>query len=440
MIKVLPRTRSIYYGWWMAGVGGLILLVTGVPIFHAMTVWAVALAAQFGWNRTQLGFALSLTRVEGSISGPISGYLTDRFGSRVVVFSGLLVLAGGFVFFSQVRNLWMFYLAYFIMSIGQGQAGWLPVMSLLNQWFRRRLSLAVAIAVSIMGLGSLLLVPAIAWAVNPDADRIGWRVTAIIVAGIALASAFVIPKLIRNRPQDYGLLPDGDPPDREADIGQARTARGLAPATGQADTTQDFTTGQALRTSAFWCITFGHGLASMVILAIMSHLGLLMVEDQHFSVQTAAWVVSAYTGTSLVFQMLGGYIGDRVPKNLGLFFFTVIQGVGVLMLVVSSSLAGFYTFAVLFGIGLGGRTPMTTSIRGEYFGRASFGKIFGLSMVPMNVLLFIASPMAGYMRDRQGTYDHAFLTMAILTFIGAVLFLVSKKPRLPARVAYPQPY
>jgi len=86
---------------------------------------------------------------------------------------------------------------------------------------------------------------------------------------------------------------------------------------------------------------------------------------------------------------------------------------------------------VLFGIGFGGRTPLTTAIRGDYFGRASFGKILGISTVPMNILLLIAAPMAGFMRDELGDYDMAFLVLAGLNMIGAVLFLVAKKPQLP---------
>ena len=81
---------------------------------------------------------------------------------------------------------------------------------------------------------------------------------------------------------------------------------------------------------------------------------------------------------------------------------------------------------------------MTTAIRGEYFGRASFGKILGISTVPMNVLLLISSPLAGYMRDVQGSYEGAFITLAILNFIGAGLFLLSKKPKLPTPTKRPQ--
>ena len=78
------------------------MVISTVPLFHAMSVWAVALEREFGWNRTQLGFALTFTRVEGGLMGPLEGYLTDKIGTRRMVFIGLVILGGGFVFFGQV--------------------------------------------------------------------------------------------------------------------------------------------------------------------------------------------------------------------------------------------------------------------------------------------------------------------------------------------------
>ena len=124
-------------------------------------------------------------------------------------------------------------------------------------------------------------------------------------------------------------------------------------------------------------------------------------------------------------------MGDRIPKNVALFIFTAVQAGAVVLLAMASSLFDFYLFAIIFGIGFGGRNPLTTAIRGEYFGRASFGKILGVSTVPMNILLLISSPMAGYMRDVQGSYESAFMTLAVLNFLGAGLFLMSRKPKLP---------
>ncbi len=167
----------------------------------------------------------------------------------------------------------------------------------------------------------------------------------------------------------------------------------------------------------------------MVILAIMAHLG-LFIKDLGLDVQTTAWVVSVYTAVSMVAQIAGGYLGDQMPKRLVLFIFTTIQAGAVVVLTYASTLSMLYLFAILFGIGFGGRSPLTTSIRGDYFGRASFGKILGLSTVPMNVLLLIAPPFAGYVRDTQGTYTMAFIVLAALNFFGGILFLMAKKPVL----------
>ena len=412
------RLKGVYYGWWLVAVTGVTMTVATVPLYHAMTVWSVALEAHFGWTRTQLGLALTLTRIEGGIMGPLEGYLTDKLGTRRMVLIGLLILGVGFLIFWRVDNLWMFYLAFIVMALGQGLGSWLPLMTGLNNWFIRRRAMAMGWANVGSRLGALLLVPAIAWAVNPNADRLGWALTALVMAIITLSLAFPLSRAIRDRPP-----PAASPPDRGP--GPASRSRpSPAPVTQR-----DLSASQAIRTPAFWLIAFGHGFTSMVILAIMTHLGLLL-KDKGFDVETTGWIVSAYTGVAMIFQLVGGYLGDRAPKNLVLFGFTSIQAAAVLILTYASSLPMFYLFAVLFGAGFGGRNPLTTAIRGEYFGRGSFGKILGLSTVPMNVLLLLSSPFAGYIRDTTGTYTTAFLVLAGLNFFGGVLFLFARRPRV----------
>jgi len=176
------------------------MVLATVPLFHAMSVWAVALENNFGWSRTQLSLAITFTRVEGGLMGPLEGYLSDRIGTRRMVFIGLLVLAAGWLLFGQVHNLWMFYLAFVVMSLGQGLGGWVPLMTLLNHWFVRRRAMAMGLAMMGSGLGALLLVPAIAWEIDPDHDRLGWRLTATIIAGVVIVAALTIPRLILNLP------------------------------------------------------------------------------------------------------------------------------------------------------------------------------------------------------------------------------------------------
>ncbi len=421
------RLKGVYYGWWLVAISGFVMVIATGPLFHAMSVWAVAMERQFGWSRAQLGWALTFTRIEGGIMGPLEGYLTDKIGTRRMVLIGLLITGAGFMFFGRVQNLWMFYMAYIIMALGQGMGSWVPMMTMLNHWFSRRRAVAIGWANVGSRFGALLIVPAIAWAVDPDQDRLGWSLTAICLGIFVVAIAFPISRVIRNRPQEYGLLPDGDPP---ASPSSGAAAQGPA-SRAQSAAEGDLTASQALRTSAFWLISFGHGFTSMVILAIMSHLGLL-IEDKGYTVQMTGWIIAVYTVVAMGFQLVGGYVGDRVPKRIALFIFTSIQAGAVVVLTTATSLSTFFLFAVLFGIGFGGRNPLTVAVRGEYFGRTSFGKILGLSTVPMNLLLLISSPMAGYMRDRLGTYNEAFLILAGLNFFGGVLFLLARRPRFPA--------
>ena len=427
----------IFYGWWLSGLAGLVMVISAVPVFHGMAVWAPVLRDHFGWSATQIGAALSLTRAEGALMGPIEGYLADKLGTRRMVLIGLLVLVGAFALFSQVNSLWVFYLAFILMSLGQGLGGWVPLMTMLNHWFSRRRGTAMGISMSVMTGGALLVVPAIAWAIEVDPDTqsavLGWRTTALVIAGVILVGALVLPLLIRNRPQDMGLRSDGDSADEASSDRRAPTLEEVA---ASLPPEPELTVRQALRTQAFWCIALGHGFASMIILAIMSQLGLMMTEIG-YSLQTVAWIVSLYNFVALPFQFVGGYIGDRIPTNIALFLFTALQGIAVVLITINTSIYMFYVFAILFGIGFGGRTPLTTAIRGEYFGRASFGRILGISTVPMNILLLISAPMAGFMREQLGDYQWAFLTLAILNGIGAVLFLIARRPRLQA--AQPAP-
>jgi sugar phosphate permease len=422
--RLRTRVDRLYYGWRLVPVSGMIMAIATTPMFHAMGLWFVALESSFGWSRTQLSLAFAFTRVEGGILGPLEGYLVDRLGTRRLVFIGMIVMGIGWLFFSQIRALWMFYLAYMIVALGQGLGGWLALTTMLNNWFSRRRATAMGWSSAISRLGTLLLIPAIAWAIDPEFDRLGWEFTTALLGIMILLVAFPLSRLVRNRPEDHGLLPDGDAPDEVESRDATRTSEGTTTTTAQVD----FTLGQAVRTRAFWLIGFGHGFTSMLLIGLVAHLAPMMT-DRGYSLPTAALVITAYTTMSMIFQAVGGMVGDRFPKHLAITVFVFIQAAAVILLVYGpSTLPVAYGFAVLFGIGFGGRSPLTTSIRGDYFGRKSFGKIMGVSQVPMNVLLLIAPIFAGVMRDWRGDYDIAFTVLAGCSAFGGVLFLFAKRP------------
>ncbi|MFQ6027071.1 MAG: MFS transporter [Dehalococcoidia bacterium] len=420
-----PKTkaRGLFYGWWLSGIAALIMILGTVPFFQGMTAWFVVLESQFGWSRAQLSGAFALTRVEGSIMGPIGGYLIDKLGPRRMVLIGLLVLGGGFLLLSRVTNLWQFYLAFVVMSAGAGLGTWLPMMTVLNNWFNRRRATAMALAMEGFSLGGVILVPILAWAIDPDLpNRPGWRATAAAIGLLILIASFPVSRLVRNRPEDYGQRPDG--------LSAPAISEGPTANPEERPQASDYTWQEAVRTKTFWIITMGHACSSIVIVTLMVHLG-PMLHDRGFSLQMVGWVVSTYTGVTAVFTLVGGYIGDRMPIRLALFGFSAIQSAAVVVLLFADTTLLVLLFAVLLGIGFGGRNPLSTAIRGVYFGRRAFASITGISMVPMNVFLLASPLFAGIMFDLRGSYMVPFLVVAVVSFFGAGLFLFLGSPDAP---------
>ena len=412
--------RRIFYGWALVGVAAFIMVIGTVPLFQGMTAWFVVLEREFAWSRTQLSIAFSLSRVEGSIMGPISGYLIDKLGSRRMVLIGLVIAGGGFVIMSRMENIWHFYAAFVVMSMGVGLGTWMPMMTVLNNWFARNRSTAMALSMEGFLVGGMVLVPLLAFAIDPDAaGRPGWRNTALGIGLFLIAVAFPLSLLIRNSPEPYGHYPDGD-------AAAARVRQSAAP--GAAGNKQDYTWQEAVRTKNFWLITMGHACSSIVIVTITVHLG-PMLDDRGFSLQTIGWVVGAYTGVAAIFTLIGGYVGDRLPIRLALFGFSAVQSGAVLALILAETAPMVYLFAVLMGIGFGGRNPLTTAIRGVYFGRKAFASITGMSMIPMNILLLAAPLFAGIMFDATQSYTVPMAVVAIVSLCGSTLFLFLGSPQ-----------
>ena len=415
--------RGMFYGWKLVGLALLVIALASGPIWSGVGVWVTALELHFGWTRAQLTGAFSLAQLEGSILGPFMGYLIDRLGSRRMVFAGLVITGLGFILFSRTDNLLIFYLSYGLIMLGSAAGTWLPLMTAINRWFIRKRSMAMAVAAEGSPLGGLLLLPVLAWAVTPG--NFGWSTTALWIGIVFLALAFPMSWLIRERPEDYGERTDGDLSPNPM-MGQGDVA-GIAPSTIGGTDQPDYTARQAIRTSAFWLITFGHACSSLLFATMTVHL-VPMLTDQGLSLQSAASVFSVMMGVAAVFQLIGGYMGDRMETRVALAIFGFIQAAGFTMAVFVQTIPMSILFAVLFGAGFGGRNPLTVAIRAEYFGPNAFATITGISSAPMYLFMLAAPLFAAFMFDTQGSYMIAWLILGALGSMSGVLFLLAKKP------------
>ena len=422
--------RGMFYGWWLAVTGAVIMVIGTVPLFQALSLWLPVLSQNFGWTPFQMSWAFTLTRVEGTVMGPIAGWGVDKLGPRKMVVIGMVIFAVGFILFSRTDNLWMFYLAFVVVSLGAGLGSWLPANTALNNWFRRRRSTAMSIPMLGFGLGGVVIVPLMAWSMGWDIKagveipgRLGWQNTALLVGAIGLVSAVPLALLVRNRPEDYGQHPDGVDPDSVSAASPQRSANGGAIA-------PDYSWQEAIRTRAFWLITMGHASSSIIIISVMFYLGLIMA-DRGFPLEQIGGVISVQTAVSTAFIVVGGIIGDRIPIRLAIFGFSILQSCAMVVLLMAETLPMFYLFTILMGIGFGGRTPLTTAIRGVYFGRSSFARITGISMIPMNIMFIVVVPYVAWMEEYiTGSYTEPMASIAAVSAVGAMMFLFLGNPRL----------
>ena len=413
--NIYKRLSGAFYGWKLVGISFFILTLSSLVSFQGTGTFVVALERHFGWSRTLLSGAFALTRVQGAALGPIEGYLIDKFGPSRMVMAGFLVMGTGFVLFSLVQTAWHFYVAFVVISLGAGLGGWLAMIAAVNNWFIKHRALALSIGMSGTHVAGLL-VPFLALSI----ESYGFQRVALGTGLLLIAIAIPAARLVRNRPEEYGMVPDGEHEPTKSEEGIEE----------EGEPEPAFTAGEALRTRAFWCIAIAHIASAVPIVTLSIHL-VPKLTDIGLSLSMAGVVVATYTVVALPTQFISGYLGDKFPKPPLIFVFLSLQAIALLVIAVTSSVAGAFLFAALFGVAFGGRMPLLFSIRGEYFGRKSFATIMGMSQLPSNFMMIGAPLFAGYMFDTTGTYFVPFSFFAAFTFLGAFLILFAKKPEPP---------
>ena len=411
--------HAVFYGWGLVVITIFLNAVTGSPVFGGVGVWVDALEQHFGWSRAELSLAFSLGQLESGLAGPVVGILVDKYGPKKIVFSGVTIIGLGFILFSQTNTLLVFYASYIVIMLGASAGGWLPMMSVINNWFDKNRTMAMGLGGIGFSMGSFLLVPLLAWLVQPDG--IGWRTTSMSLGIFFILLAYPISTLIRNTPEEFGEIPDG--------IKAVEKEKGKRTRNFAMKVDNEFPMMTIIKMPVFWILAICNGMSTMLIGTMTVHL-ILALKDQGIAVQTGAWIWGSTMLFSGAAQIFGGYLGDKVPKNISLCVFGIIQALGVMYSTSITTVLMAPIFVVVYGLGFGARIPLGTAIRGEYFGRKAFGKVLGVSMLPMMILMTLGPYVAGLMYDHYGSYDRAFYYLAIVSLIGSIGFLFCKNPNV----------
>jgi MFS family permease len=412
----------VFYGWIVvAGAFVSHLLSYGI-LTVAFGVFFPFMAEALGLGRGLLASVAAAARLVSAALSPLLGPVVDRRGPRGIMALGVLSLAGGAVVLAAAGNAWHVFLGYgVVMAFGSIALGELTGDTTVARWFVRRRGRALA--VSTMGLSTAGIVIPLPVALLIAA--LGWRGAWLALAGVILVLGTAAAAVMRRRPEDHGLSPDG-----------AATPR-PGGAAASAATEVSFSARAAARTPAFWLLVVSTNLAGLGFFGVNLHL-FSYVTDGGLSAAVAAAMITYLYTLHTVAKPLWGVIAERVHVRYCIAACYAGGALGVLILLLApASVAGLAAFGTVYGLTRGAQSFVTSLAWADYFGRQAQGAIRGLAS-PFRHLSAAAGPVVGgVLYDLTGDYRLAFAIFATAFLAGAAVALAAKPPRLSAAASAP---
>jgi MFS family permease len=401
--------RRPFYGWVVvAACFGILLVAYGIQFSYG--VFLPAMAAETGWDRTSLSLPFSLYVLVYSALGAASGWCTDRFGPRLVVATGAVLLGGGLLLTSRVDALWQLYLSLGLIAALGMSAIYVPCSATVVRWFTWRRGLALGLASSGQGFGNLLVPPLAAVLVA----TYGWRSTYLLLGLAGTLLIVLCASLLVRDPERLGLHADGIAP-LAAGHGAARPPEPV------------WTLASARRTPALWLLTAVYTLTFLVVFLPMVHV-VPFALDLGVAPVRAALALSLIGAGSLAGRLLSGAISDRLGRLATLGTALSLQALAFLGFLSSTGVGLLYPSALLFGFAFGATSILLPAIVGDFFGRLAVGSILGFVWAIAASAAAFGPVVAGYLYDLTGSYGGAFALSAALNLAAACLVLLLRRP------------
>jgi MFS family permease len=398
-----------FHGWVVvAGCFGILFTAYGIQFSYG--VFLPASAADTGWDRTSLSLPFSLYVLIYSALGAASGWCTDRWGPRLVIAAGAVLLGGGLLLTSRVDALWQLFLSLGLIAALGMSAIYVPCNATVVRWFTRRRGLALGISSSGQGFGNLLVPPLAALLIA----GYGWRSTYLVLGLAGAVMILLCTSLVVRDPERMGLHADGVAPDAAPAREAGRPAEPV------------WSLAAARRTAAFWLLAAVYTMTFLVVFLPMVHLAPFAL-DLGIAPVRAALALSLIGAGSLVGRLSCGAISDRLGRLPTLATALSLQALGFLGFLASGGVGLLYPSALLFGLAYGGTSVLFPAIVGDLFGRLAVGAILGFIWAIAASAAAFGPVIAGYLYDTTGSYGGAFLLGAGLNLGAACLVLLLAK-------------
>ena len=363
---------------------------------------------------------MSLQRTESGAISPFVGWFVDKFGPRNVMLFGTGLTALGFILLSRIQELWQFYAAFLVLTIGLSFGTFLIVTTAVANWFVENRSKALSITMAGSGLGGVL-VPVIIWLIATT----DWRTGLVVVAIGHLVIGIPVSFVMKSRPEDYGLLPDGALPEEPDELsGSEDAARRRTALSSEVN----MTTRQALTSRVFWQLAIAMGVSGMVISASIHQIP--AITSFGISRNIAGFAILGVSLFSVAGRLGSGFFGDRLDKRHVIAVSLLLQFVGTMVFAFSSELWHLAIFIVTWGVGFGASIPVRFALIADLFGRRHYGSIMGTLMTTSAIFGVIAPVLVGWLFDIRGNYREPFALMAFSVLIAIPMILTLGQARV----------
>ncbi len=412
--RAKPR---FFYGYWILFACFMAQVISSGLITYCFSVYVMPLTTEFGWSRASFMAGSTIMNLISGLTAPLVGKLIYRIGAKTMIAIGAFITGSGFALLSLTQNLWQFYVFYAVVGIGWATMGIVPTSAVVSNWFKRRRGFAIGILGTGIGVGGFVM-PLLS---SSLITSFSWR-SAYLATG-CMAVLVMIPislLIIRSRPEDMGLLPDGDTTIKVMEKARSNDA----PATS-------FTLSQALKTPVFWLMFVAFLTFSFANQAtFQNHAPHL--QDVGFSAAIAASAISV-AGIGSAFGKFGlGWLCDFVAPKYALVLGIFFQASSILILMsikADSPVYLIWLYAILLGLGVGAWLPAMSMTTSTTFGLASYGTIFGV-MNLSSMLGGATGPLvAGMIFDANQSYFWSFIVSFCFYAVALPSIMLVRRPK-----------
>ena len=399
--------QAPFYGWWVLLAMAMLRVIASGFGNNVRSLLVLPLEEDFGASRTEVSLMATGGSLAVAFTGPIGGWLMDRYGVRSVMLVTLLITVAGYFLMAAAGALWQ---VIFLFTVPLGLAyNWAILNSgapVLNNWFNRQKARALSLLNVGHGAGALLL-PVMAFLITD----LGWRPAMVVAGFILLAMGLIAVAVTRNTPEEMGLTPDGDPALPHAAGGAVNVAMDGA------------TLSQAVRTLFFWTIALGSACMLFINLSIVFHM-VPIVESRGESEGFGAMLLSLQLFMTVPIVLVTAWGADRVDGNKVLVAMMVLTTLGVLVLMEADGLPAYVLAMTLLAFG-GSNWPILWAVLGHKYGRRHYNAI-RMSIYSVLILGMSSGPLlAGASYDATGGYETWLRILAGVGAAGVLTFIVS---------------